>query len=105
MQPATMPPTTAATSPAISGAPDAAAIPSDKGIAIKKTTSEAGRSCRMMDLHETRSRAGSDGGGEWLGDMVGTGPSGVGAHSNGTSKQRVSIWLLIVPARSSPDDQ
>src|SRR3954469_23907700 len=43
-----MPPTTAAIRPAISGAPEAIAIPSDRGRATRKTTSEAGTSCRRL---------------------------------------------------------
>jgi hypothetical protein len=44
-----------------------------------------------MDLQELRSRAASPEGGEWLGEMLGTGPPALGADSNRTSKQRVSI--------------
>ncbi|GAA2738602.1 hypothetical protein GCM10010439_73200 [Actinocorallia aurantiaca] len=39
-----MPPTIAAISPASTGAPEATAIPSDNGIATRKTTNEAGTS-------------------------------------------------------------
>ena len=39
-----MPPTTAAIKPAISGAPEAMAIPSDSGSATRNTTRDAGRS-------------------------------------------------------------
>jgi hypothetical protein len=42
--PATMPPTTAAISPAATGAPEATAMPSDSGSATRKTTKEAGMS-------------------------------------------------------------
>ncbi len=54
--PTTMPPTIAAIRPASTGAPEAIAIPSDRGSATKKTTSEEGRSCRMMP----RSRSARD---------------------------------------------
>ncbi|SHU36444.1 Uncharacterised protein [Mycobacteroides abscessus subsp. abscessus] len=43
-----MPPTTAAMSPAISGAPEAIAMPSESGSATRNTTREAGRSCRRF---------------------------------------------------------
>jgi hypothetical protein len=53
-----MPPTTAATSPAIRGAPEAAAMPSDSGMATRKTTSEAGKSWWKTDLKEALSDEG-----------------------------------------------
>ena len=40
-----MPPTTPAMRPAASGAPEATAMPSERGTATRKTTREAGRSC------------------------------------------------------------
>ncbi|CFS56065.1 Uncharacterised protein [Mycobacterium tuberculosis] len=43
-----MPPTTAAITPAIIGAPEAIAIPSESGNATRKTTSDAGTSCRRL---------------------------------------------------------
>ncbi len=46
-EPTMIPPTTAAMRPASTGAPEAIAIPSDRGSATRKTTSEDGRSCRM----------------------------------------------------------
>lgn len=49
ISPATMPPATAAISPAATGAPDATAIPSDSGIATRKTTNDASRSCRKLE--------------------------------------------------------
>src|ERR1700747_3038580 len=56
MEPATMPPTTAAIKPATSGAPDAMAIPSERGSATRKTTSEAGRSYRRLRSNAPESR-------------------------------------------------
>jgi hypothetical protein len=44
--PATIPPTTAAIRPAATGAPDAMAMPSERGSATRKTTKEASRSWR-----------------------------------------------------------
>ena len=48
MAPTTTPPTMPATSPEISGAPDASATPRHKGNATSATTTDAGTSCRQL---------------------------------------------------------
>ncbi|CDP85348.1 hypothetical protein BN975_02209 [Mycolicibacterium farcinogenes] len=53
--PATMPPTIAAMMPASTGAPEATAMPRDRGRATKNTTSDAGRSYRRTDLARSAS--------------------------------------------------
>ncbi|SLH15607.1 Uncharacterised protein [Mycobacteroides abscessus subsp. abscessus] len=57
-QPTTMPPTTAAMSPAATGAPEASAMPSESGNATRKTTMEAGRSWRTIEASLPRPAAG-----------------------------------------------
>jgi hypothetical protein len=52
---------------------EAAAIPRESGTAMRKTTSEAGRSWWRTDL-QARSGVGLEAGGDWEVDMVGTGP-------------------------------
>ena len=52
--PATRPPTAAAISPAVSGASEATAMPSESGTATRKTTREAGRSWRRFERSFSR---------------------------------------------------
>ena len=49
----TIPPATAPIKPAMIGAPDAKAMPSESGTATRKTTSEAGRSRRRVFIKLT----------------------------------------------------
>ena len=54
MSPVTMPPTMPAMSPAMMGAPDASAMPSDSGMATRKTTSDASTSWRTDENNRGR---------------------------------------------------